>query len=292
MTHMPTSPVIYRYSLRVSIFLIALILTGTSIYVYSNSSLISSPESLQAHAQLPLANEPTPPSTPNLMMHQYIQIIDGCEIHLSQDCVNAYREPREDALVVAQLRKGTILKVSQPILENNRVWYKIEFDEWLRYPERVSQNWYVAAEHTRVFKDTGVEELSEAHQIASTTKVIIIDRSDQTLYALENDTLFMQETISTGLAFTPTPRGTFTVYKKTPTRYMQGPLPGISAKYYDLPGVPWNLYFTKQGGVIHGTYWHDKFGQPWSNGCVNVDTDHAEKLYQWADLGTPVIVRD
>lgn len=112
------------------------------------------------------------------------------------------------------------------------------------------------------------------------------------LYAYEGDALFMQVRISSGLAFTPTPRGTFTVYKKTPTRYMQGPLPGISAQYYDLPGVPWNLYFTHQGGVIHGAYWHDKFGKRWSHGCVNLPLEQAYKLYLWADVGTPVIVRD
>ena len=80
------------------------------------------------------------------------------------------------------------------------------------------------------------------------------------------------------------------VYRKTPSRYMQGPLPNISSKYYDLPGVPWNLYFTREGAVIHGTYWHEKFGQPWSNGCVNVPYREAEALYHWAPLGTTVTV--
>ena len=73
---------------------------------------------------------------------------------------------------------------------------------------------------------------------------------------------------------------------------MQGPLPGISDQYYDLPGVPWNLYFTEQGAVIHGAYWHDHFGERWSHGCVNLPAEVAHKLYEWADLGTPVIVQD
>ena len=72
---------------------------------------------------------------------------------------------------------------------------------------------------------------------------------------------------------------------------MQGPIVGVSDQYYDLPGVPWDLYFTKGGDVIHGAYWHDKFGQPWSHGCVNLPLDQAEKLYLWADVGTPVIVQ-
>ena len=73
---------------------------------------------------------------------------------------------------------------------------------------------------------------------------------------------------------------------------MQGPLLGVSDQYYDLPGVPWDLYFTEQGGAIHGAYWHDKFGKRWSHGCVNLPLEEAKKLYEWADVGTPVVVRD
>ena len=93
---------------------------------------------------------------------------------------------------------------------------------------------------------------------------------------MRGEELAMEIDISTGLELTPTPRGTFTVFRKTPSRYMQGPLPGIANDYYDLPGVPWNLYFTEQGAVIHGAYWHDSFGSPYSHGCVNADPKTAE----------------
>ena len=169
------------------------------------------------------------------------------------------------------------------------MWHKVVFDEWLRYPERAYDALYIDAQYVRAFTDIGIQELTEP---ATTTKRIIVDRSEQTLYAYDGDELAFTETISTGIFATPTPRGTFTIFRKTPTRYMQGPLPGVSAKYYDLPGVPWNLYFTHQGAVIHGAYWHKKFGQPWSNGCVNVDPIRAEALYHWADVGTTVIVQD
>jgi lipoprotein-anchoring transpeptidase ErfK/SrfK len=102
----------------------------------------------------------------------------------------------------------------------------------------------------------------------------------------------MEEKISTGLEISPTPRGIFHIYKKTPTRYMQGPIIGISEKYYDLPGVPWNLYFTEQGAIIHGAYWHNNFGKQWSSGCVNMLPEKAKELYMWADLGTEVTVKD
>jgi lipoprotein-anchoring transpeptidase ErfK/SrfK len=74
---------------------------------------------------------------------------------------------------------------------------------------------------------------------------------------------------------------------------MQGPLPNLSDRQiYDLPGVPWNLYFTQGGAVIHGAYWHDSFGSVYSHGCVNLPVSVAQVLYIWADLGTKVIVED
>jgi lipoprotein-anchoring transpeptidase ErfK/SrfK len=115
--------------------------------------------------------------------------------------------------------------------------------------------------------------------------------SEEKLYAYDGDKLFMEELISTGLDFTPTPVGTFRVFKKTPSRYMQGPLPNSpSTQVYDLPGVPWNLYFTSGGSVIHGAYWHDNFGKIWSHGCVNLPPQKAKELYMWADIGISVIV--
>ena len=100
----------------------------------------------------------------------------------------------------------------------------------------------------------------------------------------------MQAQTSTGLDDTPTPLGTFTIFKKTPSRYMEGPTPGVSEQAYDLPGVPWDLYFTSGGAAIHGAYWHDDFGQQHSHGCVNLPLQDAETLYPWADVGTTVTV--
>jgi lipoprotein-anchoring transpeptidase ErfK/SrfK len=184
-----------------------------------------------------------------------------------------------------------VLKVGEVVETPERIWYEIVFDEWLRYPERVSGKWYVAGEYVQEIRDVGPVFLTDTSLV--TNKVITVDRSDQLLYAYDGDVLYMKESISTGLAFSPTPRGTFTIFKKLPSRYMQGPLQYLAfSKYYDLPGVPWNLYFTEQGAVVHGTYWHDSFGQPYSSGCVNVDPALAKRLYDWAPIGTKVVVQD
>ena len=226
-------------------------------------------------------------------VYHYVQIINGCgPYYTTEICVNMRSGPGTNYPVVGRLRTGVVLKVEKSTtIENGHAWYKIIFDGEVLYPERVTGNWYIAADPTSVLalNNTGDEFLDAS--TTPTKKRIVVDISKEMLYAYDGDTLFMQEAISTGLDGTPTPRGDFKVFKKTPSRYMQGPIKGVSDQVYDLPGVPWNLYFTQDGAVIHGAYWHDHFGKPWSHGCVNLPTEVAKKLYLWADVGTLVHVQ-
>lgn len=224
-------------------------------------------------------------------IYQYIEVMDGCGPYWEGTCVNMRSGPGTEYPSVAKLRTGVVLKVAEIVLVDGVGWYKIAFDEGVRYPERVTGDWYVAADYVRLFTDKD-DQISYATVAIGNSKRITVDISEQMLYAYENETLFMQEPISTGLEFTPTPRGTFIIFKKTPSRYMQGPVPDVSDDYYDLPGVPWDLYFTHGGAVIHGAYWHDHFGQPWSHGCVNLPPQKAKELYLWAEVGTPVTVQE
>ncbi len=114
-------------------------------------------------------------------------------------------------------------------------------------------------------------------------KRFLVDLSDQTLYAYEGDTLVRSTLVSTGTALYPTVTGTFYIYLRYTSARMRGP-------GYDLPNVPWVMYFYKSYG-LHGTYWHNNFGTPMSHGCVNMPTAEAEWAYNWSTYGTPVIVQ-
>ena len=231
---------------------------------------------------------PTATST-DLGNFQYVEVTDSCSPYYVGTCVRVRSGPGTQYSEVERLRTGVVLKVSTLVTEDGHGWYKVSQDPTLRFPERVTSDWYVSAENVQLFTDPG-EEDAPLGMVATTTKRIVVDISKETLYAYDGDTIFMQEPISTGLELTPTADGVFSVFKKTPSRYMQGPIPGLSDQVYDLPGVPWDLYFTADGSVIHGAYWHDHFGEPWSHGCVNLSPQNAKKLYEWADLGTPVII--
>ena len=117
---------------------------------------------------------------------------------------------------------------------------------------------------------------------ASGERWIDVDLSNQKLVAYEGDTPVYWVTVSTGLPGTPTVTGQYHIYVKYPAQTMSGP------GYY-LPDVPYVMYFY-QGYGIHGTYWHNNFGQPMSHGCVNAPTPDAQWLYNWAEVGTLVNV--
>lgn len=261
---------------------IAILLVGIfTIFIFLGSKKIIWPKS-------PLIE--TASSTPVVKTFQYLTVVSGCDWAGVGACVNMRSGPGTKYPIIERLRIGVVLMVGDSVEVDGLTWYKVVFNTWLRYPERVEGDLYVAAtDSVELFRNVGDQEVSRVN--ASSTKRILVDSSEEMLYAYEGDTLFMQESISTGLDDSPTPHGTFFVFKKTPSRYMQGPIPGISDQYYDLPGVPWDLYFTQQGAVIHGAYWHNNFGQSWSHGCVNLPVDKARKLYEWADVGIPVVIQ-
>jgi lipoprotein-anchoring transpeptidase ErfK/SrfK len=111
--------------------------------------------------------------------------------------------------------------------------------------------------------------------LAEGEKWIEVDLTNQRLTAYEGTTPVLDTLVSTGLANTPTVVGEFRIYWKLAAVDMAGP------GYY-LPAVPYTMYFYR-GYALHGTYWHDNFGHPMSHGCVNLRTEDAQWLYDWAD---------
>lgn len=119
---------------------------------------------------------------------------------------------------------------------------------------------------------------------ASDQKWIEIDLSDQRLYAHENGRVVYNFLVSTG-KWAPTPTGTYRVWIKLRYTKMSGGSKELGTYYY-LPNVPYVMYFYKGFG-IHGTYWHQNFGQPMSHGCVNMATPEAEKIFYWVSPSLP-----
>lgn len=126
------------------------------------------------------------------------------------------------------------------------------------------------------------ESNSTPPDISETGKEIVVVLSTQMLYVYEGGQSIMEFLVSTGLPDSPTPLGLFSIQSKYEKVRMVGP-------GYDLPDVPWTMYFYEDYG-IHGAYWHNNFGHPMSHGCVNMRVDDAKLVYDWAPIGTPVLI--
>jgi hypothetical protein len=130
--------------------------------------------------------------------------------------------------------------------------------------------------------------------IADWDKYIDINLSTQTMTACEKGGVNCKAfKVTTGNSAHPTPAGTWLIYAKSAVTTMSGGTPGVD--YYNLPGVHWVSWFKGDGYSIHEAYWRSSFGgsdYTWngSHGCVNSPLEVAKYIYDWAPIGTPVIV--
>lgn len=122
------------------------------------------------------------------------------------------------------------------------------------------------------------------------TKWIDVNLSRQYLTAFEGEKIAWQGYISSGKGENLTPTGTFRVYWKLEVQDMRGPDPNEPTGEYFQPDVPWVMYFADGGYAIHGVYWHNNFGTPMSHGCVGMPVGAANFIYNWAPLGTMIVI--
>lgn len=121
-------------------------------------------------------------------------------------------------------------------------------------------------------------------------KRIEVDLTNQRVRAYEGDRMIHEFVVSTG-KWGRTPTGEFTIWTKVRSQTMKGGSKALHTYYY-LPNVPYVMFFSNdqiakmRGFSFHGTYWHSNFGHPMSHGCINMKTEDAKTLYEWA---TPVV---
>ncbi|MBE9130252.1 MULTISPECIES: L,D-transpeptidase [unclassified Coleofasciculus] len=165
----------------------------------------------------------------------------------------------------------------------------IRTPKWVRYSGTVLTGIALSATALGFWTEpafpTPIREQIAARMIAlqnSSDRWIQIDIPNQRLIAWEGGNQVYAVIVSTGKNSTPTRPGTFTIQSKRRTDRMRG-------QGYDVPNVPYAMYYDG-GYAIHGAYWHKNFGTPVSHGCINVAVDHAEWLFNWASVGTPVVI--
>jgi lipoprotein-anchoring transpeptidase ErfK/SrfK len=123
---------------------------------------------------------------------------------------------------------------------------------------------------------------------ASNEKHIVVDISEQRLYAWEEGRLRNTFYISSGLN-NATPLGNHTVLAKIPEVHYAWTYGPNDPNNYDLGWIPYNLRFYPHI-YIHYAPWHNNFGHQMSHGCVNVNLENVQWIYEWAEEGIPLDV--
>ena len=137
------------------------------------------------------------------------------------------------------------------------------------------------------FVSPAVLPLTVNAQIITDKKLITVDTGKQMLYAWEGGHIVFQSPVSTGMRYTPTVKGSFSIRTKIPLQDMKGSYPPYEPYY--IKNVPNVMYFYG-AYAIHGVYWHHAFGTRASHGCVNLPVPASQWVYNWADIGTRVEV--
>ncbi|MEE9616027.1 MAG: LysM peptidoglycan-binding domain-containing protein [Anaerolineae bacterium] len=122
-------------------------------------------------------------------------------------------------------------------------------------------------------------------------KRILIDLSEQHLYAYQGEVLVYSFVASTGMGG-GTRSGSFRVLDKYPNAY---------ASTWNLQMPHWlGIYWA--GALENGIHalpilangqrlWEGYLGTPVSYGCIILGTQEALTLYGWAEIGTPVVIQ-
>ncbi|MBI2897802.1 MAG: L,D-transpeptidase [Deltaproteobacteria bacterium] len=109
-------------------------------------------------------------------------------------------------------------------------------------------------------------------------KWIDVDLWNQTLTAYEGDRPVFVTLVSSGRAGFETPPGTYRIQSKHVTATMDDTTNPDGA--YSIEDVPWTMYF-QEGLALHAAFWHDRFGEPRSHGCINLSPADARTLFDW-----------
>ena len=110
-----------------------------------------------------------------------------------------------------------------------------------------------------------------------------IDLREQVLVVYEGLAPVFATLVSTG-RHTPTPLGNHRVWAKVASTDMKA-RPGEEQPYH-MWEVPWTVFFKGSYG-LHGTYWHDRFGERRSSGCVNLSPRDARTVFGLVEPDLP-----
>lgn len=202
----------------------------------------------------------------------------------------AYTEPSAaKEFRVRKLERYERFNVQEEALGGKQRFYRLGEGEWVR-----DRDVRVATRAPRP-KDVRDDE-----------RWIDVDVKSQIVTAYVGDTPVYATLVSTGrYGGSRTVKGQFRVWVKVAAIAMDntdevremdsdtapldtdtGDTDSAERKLYSLQDVPWTQFF-HESYAIHAVYWHDRFGNRKSHGCVNMAPTDALWFYNWTSPAVP-----
>jgi lipoprotein-anchoring transpeptidase ErfK/SrfK len=150
----------------------------------------------------------------------------------------------------------------------------------------------------------GLQVPSAPVHVSQHGQVILVSTTKQWLWAYQDGKLVYATPVTTGMPYLRTPRGSYNIMLKESDVTFYSPWPRSSPFYYTPEHIDYALRFRAGGFYIHNAPGRDAFGpgtqdphvdpngkhETGSHGCVNVTTNAARWLYDWAHIGATVTI--
>lgn len=183
-------------------------------------------------------------------------------------------EARADAAKVRTVGRRERVALLEGSSDVRPQWWRIAEGEWIAADDL--NEVIVVAPPPGVLDDERV-------RTTGNDQWIDVDVGEQVLVAYRGDTPVFATLIASGRS-SPTPLGNYPIWAKVASMDMANQ--DYEDKPYMVQGVPWVLLF--QGhNALHGAYWHDRFGNRRSHGCVNLAPLDARWMFDWVGPSMP-----
>lgn len=199
----------------------------------------------------------------------------GWWARINKNYVAVMEEPSSKSKKLGNFYVNNRIKVLEIIKGDGRVWYKIDGGQ---YPGAFIDS----SSANAIAQPAPDKELLIPSEVAVGDYWTDLNLTKKVLTLYKYDQVLMSTYVSTGMPLTPTILGAYNVWFKINKIRMTGE-PPLATHVYDLPNVPWVLFY-KDSFALHGTYWHDDFGSQKSSGCTNLTQGDAKYIY---DLSNP-----
>jgi len=184
--------------------------------------------------------------------------------------VTVYSEPTRGSEKIRTLAlRERVMLLAPNSLGHSPSWWRIGEGEWVEADD--------LNEVHVIEPPQGVLTDYRTHRTGN-DQWIDVDVGEQVLVAYRGHRPVYATLISSGRG-SPTPLGNYPIWAKVASMDMANQ--DYEDKPYLVQGVPWVLLF--QGhNALHGAYWHNRFGNRKSHGCVNLAPHDARWVFEWS----------